>query len=312
MSVRRARGRGIARAVVSLAFVACATGTRPAAPPPAAQNPSPMVEHSRAHDRITPRDRAGSRDTLTGILPRPVHLFIPAGARASRAPRLLIHFLGPAFIPIEAAARVDSSMVVASVNLSAGSGAYEQPFRNISTWHTLLGAIDSTIQKQSAGNATRGKVYLTAFSAGNGAVRAILADSASAAAIAGVVILDGIHTSYEPTRRVLAEGGALDATNLQSLLRYARRAIRGEVRMLITHSEIFPGTFASTTETANWLVHQLGLARTRMLAWGPLGMQQISGASQGTFSLLSFAGNSAPDHIDHLHALPWFLESMLR
>ena len=310
--MRIVRGSTVARAIALVASAACTSSPRVSPPPPAFQNPSPMVERSRAHDRLTPRERPGRTDTLTGILPRPVHLFVPAGVHAARAPRLLVHFLGPAFIAVEAAARADSTMVVATVNLTAGSSAYEQPFRDITTWHRLLEAVDSTLYTQTTGSASRGRVYLSAFSAGNGAVRAILADSASAAGIAGVVILDGIHTGYEPARRVLAEGGTLDPTNLQSLLRYARRATRGEVRMLITHSEIFPGTFASTTETANWLIDQVGLARTRTLEWGPLGMQQISRASSGALSVLSFAGNSAPDHVDHLHALPWFLETMLR
>jgi hypothetical protein len=35
-------------------------------------------------------------------------------------------------------------------------------------------------------------------------------------------------------------------------------------------------------------------------------MQQLSEAKNGQFRLLGFAGNSAPDHVDHLHALPEF------
>jgi hypothetical protein len=36
-------------------------------------------------------------------------------------------------------------------------------------------------------------------------------------------------------------------------------------------------------------------------------MQQLSEARSGRFALLGFAGNSAPDHIDHLHGMPEFL-----
>jgi hypothetical protein len=86
----------------------------------------------------------------------------------------------------------------------------------------------------------------------------------------------------------------------------------GKKRFLITHSEIFPGTFASTTETADWLLDELRLARTAVLKWGPRGMQQLSEASSGGFELLGFAGNSAPDHVDHFHALPEMLARLLR
>jgi hypothetical protein len=122
-----------------------------------------------------------------------------------------------------------------------------------------------------------------------------------------VILLDGLHTSYIPERLVLSEGGVLDSAKLVPFLNYARRAAKGDARMLITHSEIFPGTFASTTETTDWLIARLGLARSPVLAWGPGGMQQISEVRLGRLSILGFAGNTGPDHIDHLHGLGGFL-----
>jgi hypothetical protein len=88
---------------------------------------------------------------------------------------------------------------------------------------------------------------------------------------------------------------------------FARAAIRGEKRFVVTHSEIFPGTFASTTETADWLLRALDLRRTPVIRWGPRGMQQLSEVHAGGFELLGFAGNSGPDHVDQLHAMPEFL-----
>jgi hypothetical protein len=81
---------------------------------------------------------------------------------------------------------------------------------------------------------------------------------------------------------------------------------------LITHSEIFPGTFVSTTEATDYLLNALGLKREPVLKWGPLGMQQLSETKRGRFAVLGFAGNAAPDHIDHLHALQWFLAALLQ
>ena len=88
--------------------------------------------------------------------------------------------------------------------------------------------------------------------------------------------------------------------------------MRGEKRFVVTHSEIFPGTFASTTETADWMLAALALRRTPVLTWGPRGMQQTSEVRADGFALLGFAGNSAPDHVDHLHALPELLAGLLR
>jgi hypothetical protein len=73
--------------------------------------------------------------------------------------------------------------------------------------------------------------------------------------------------------------------------------------MILTHSEIFPGTYASTTETAEYLLRGAGLRRRPVLRWGPMGMQQLSEARGGKLLVLGYAGNSGPDHVDQLHAL---------
>jgi hypothetical protein len=52
----------------------------------------------------------------------------------------------------------------------------------------------------------------------------------------------------------------------------------------------------------------LGLKLKAVLKWGPGGMQQLSEARAGRFQLLGYAGNSAPDHVDQLQALPDFLK----
>src|SRR5438034_1187648 len=99
---------------------------------------------------------------------------------------------------------------------------------------------------------------------------------------------------------VVASGGSVHTTQLVAFAGFGRAAVGAEKRFVVTHSEIFPGTFASTTETADWLLRSLGLRRTPVLRWGPRGMQQLSEVRAGRFELLGFAGNSGPDHIDHL------------
>ena len=106
-------------------------------------------------------------------------------------------------------------------------------------------------------------------------------------------------------------GGTLDTTNLRAFAEFARAAIRSEKRFLVTHSEICPGTFGSTTETADWLHRSLGLRRTPVLRWGPRGMQQLSEVRAGRFALFGFAGNAAPDHVDQYHSMSEFLARVL-
>ena len=164
-----------------------------------------------------------------------------------------------------------------------------------------------------SGRSTRiGRLTLVGFSAGHGAVRAILREPRHFARIDDILLLDGMHTSYVPEGTVLANGGTIDTTNLVAFASFARAAMRGEKRFLVTHSEIFPGTFASTTETADWLLRAVGLRRTPVLRWGPRGMQQLSEVRSGKFEVLGFAGNSAPDHVDQFQSMPELLSQLLR
>ena len=128
-------------------------------------------------------------------------------------------------------------------------------------------------------------------------VAAILATSLSAPAQVAPPA-----AAQNPFRRVTLVGFSAGS--------FAQAAVRGDKRFVITHSEIFPGTFASTTETADYLLNALGLKRTPVLEWGPRGMQQLVEVHSGRFELLSFAGNTAPDHVDHLQGMPEFLERL--
>lgn len=300
--------------LLSATLLLCACATAPvAAPtivPPAAQNPSPMVESARAHERLVQRDLGGTRRTFSGPLGKPVEVWIPAGASAPNL-GLVIHFMGAAWLPEQAVARQPNT-VAAVVNLGAGSGIYDRSFSDPAAFDSLLAGI-SRETSASLGTTPRfQRVTLSAFSAGHGAVRAILRDSSHYARVNAILLLDGMHTSYVPDGVPMEKGSTLDARNLEAFARFAQAAMRGEKRFLVSHSEIFPGTFASTTETADWLLHALGLHRTPVLQWGPRGMQQLSEVHSGNFALLGFAGNSAPDHIDQFHAMPELLERLLR
>ncbi|MEQ9287353.1 MAG: hypothetical protein RIG77_10620 [Cyclobacteriaceae bacterium] len=63
----------------------------------------------------------------------------------------------------------------------------------------------------------------------------------------------------------------------------------------------------STTECADYLIRELGLKRNPVLRQGPNGMQQVGETTQGRLHILAFAGNTAPDHVDHLHGLSFFI-----
>ncbi len=280
-------------------------------PPAASQNPSPMVEATRAHERLSPATIGGTARSVAGPASKPIELWIPDQARATSAIDVVVHFHGAAWLPQQAVSRLAAPTVAAVVNLGAGSGGYHRAFADPAAFDSLLGGVAREVSAAIGKPARIGRVTLVGFSAGHGAIRAILLDRRHFARVDAVLLLDGMHTSYVPDGNVLDKGGALDTTNLTAFAEFARAAMRGEKRFIVTHSEIFPGTFASTTETADWLLRALALKRTPVLRWGPRGMQQLSEVRAGRFELLGFAGNSAPDHVDHLHAIPEFLARAL-
>jgi hypothetical protein len=270
-----------------------------------------MVEHTRAHERIEPRELSGVRRSFAGPLGKPVEVFIPEGTKHVDALNLVVYFHGSPFVPEYSVSELGHDHIVAVVNLAPGSGVYDRNFDDPAVYDSLLAHIESEASAALHRPAAFRSVTLVGFSAGHGAIRAILRDTRHFARVDAVLLLDGLHTGYLPDRTVLAEGGKLDEKPLESFVAFARAAIGGEKRFLITHSEIFPGTFASTTETTDYLVETLGLTRKPVLRWGPHGMQQLSEAHKGRLAILGFAGNSAPDHIDQLQGMPTFLRMLL-
>jgi len=265
----------------------------------ARQNPSPMVEHIREHRRLTERPPSGDRWDL-----RRGRLFVPAALNRKKPATLVIHFHGAPWIAEQAAARRRQTAAVA-VHIGAGSAVYSREFEDKSLFAALL-------DEAAARSGVRfNRVLLTSYSAGYGAIRKILEDPANWARIDGVLTADSIHAGYATGSPGPLES-SLTADNLAAFTAFARQAVAGRKRMLVTHSEIFPGTFASTTETADFLLKQLGLRRKPVLRWGPMGMQQLAETRRGRFAVLAYAGNSAPDHVDHLHSLPELLALLER
>lgn len=270
-----------------------------------------MVETTRAHERLAPGALGGTTRSFSGPAARPVELWISERALATGTFDLVVHFHGAAWLPHQAVSRLGAASVAAAVNLGAGSGGYHRAFAEPAAFDSLMTAVMREVSTAGGNGARVGRVTLVGFSAGHGAIRAILRDRRHFATVDAVLLLDGMHTSYVPDGTVLDKGGTLDTTNLTAFRDFARAAISGEKRFVVTHSEIFPGTFASTTETADWLLRALSLRRTPVLRWGPRGLQQLSEVRAGGFEVLGFAGNSAPDHVDHLHAMPELLKSVL-
>jgi hypothetical protein len=225
-------------------------------------------------------------------------LFIPANLKLKSPTPVLFFFHSPDSVPDIAAAK--NKMVAVNIRIGVGSSAYTKPFTDPELFGKLLQEAE-----QKAGVRLR-PITLAGWSAGCGAIRQIMSTPQYYDEIANIVAIDGIHTSYVNGTPGPLES-EIDPAPLQIFIKLARDAMAGKKHVLFTHTEIFPGTFASTTETAAYILKQLGLQAKPVVKWGPMGTQELSEMRSGKFLMIGFAGNSAPDHVDQLQSFPTFL-----
>jgi hypothetical protein len=264
-----------------------------------AQNPSPMVEHTREHPRLTKSTPPGRHmDLGLGTL------FVPEKVTNTRGVKLLFFFHGGDWLPEVAVAR-RRNMAVISVQAGAGSSTYANLFADPQRFPKLVA------DAESKSGLKFNEIDLGGWSAGCAALRQILKDHASYERVSRVLCIDGIHTGYTNDKPG-PEESQIDADNLQIWLQLGRDAIAGKKRLIITHSEIFPGTFASTTETADYLLREWGLKPHPIVRWGPMKTQILSEVKSRRLLVIGLAGNSAPDHVDELHSLPEYLRWLTR
>lgn len=249
-----------------------------------AQNPSPMSEQTRPHTRVERKSPHGRR----------VGRALLVGHPGPHSP-VILHFHGDSWLPEQAVASVYPDATVIGIQAGSGSDVYRAAVDTPDAFQALLAEAGAVAGKRP--------VILTSFSAGYGAVRAILRHSYDR--VNAVLLMDSMHSGF-------ASPGEPDPADLDVFLQFAKDAVAGRKRMIVTHSEVFPGTFASTTQTADWLLAGLHVRRVPVLRWGPVGMQQLSEARRGRFLLMGFAGNSAPDHVDHLHGMATWLRGLRR
>ena len=91
------------------------------------QNPSPMVEHTRAHPRLKQETPAGRREKLElGTL------FLPSGLKTTGAIPVLFFFHGGTWLPEVAGAR--DKVAVVSIQAGSGSATYAKLFQDSARW----------------------------------------------------------------------------------------------------------------------------------------------------------------------------------
>lgn len=266
------------------------------------QNPSPSTETTRPHPRIAQTEVSGRRIDLTSI--KGARLFVTSSFRSARASPLIIHFHGAPWLIEHHIAKSKPNAALITVQLGSGSRVYGEPFIRESAFLELI----KEAERKIGLNKGWASITLSGFSAGYGAIRAIMRHNSNYLLVNNVLLLDGLHASYVPESVPFVKGGVIKEDDLDVYETLAKDAANGKKHFVITHSEIFPGTFVSTTEASDHLLKKVDLKRKPVLKTGPLGMQQLSYVKKGSLHIIGYAGNAGIDHGDHLYAMPAWLK----
>src|SRR5690606_37260642 len=109
-----------------------------------------------------------------------------------------------------------------------------------------------------------------------------------------VILLDGLHSGPASSDRA--------KRTLEPFVDFAEMAATGDKLMFVSHSSIVPPGYASTTETAAYLVWQMGgePASVDTQDDDPMGLQRIREFDRGNFHVRGYAGNGPLDHCAHV------------
>lgn len=225
-------------------------------------------------------------------------LFIPRDYRPQNdVVDVVLHLHGAASVIEPALVEAKWNAVLIEFNRKGLSRVYAEPFSDKALFPRLLdGALEQIKQKKLSKNPRIGKVILSSFSAGFGGVRELLKVPEHFARIDAIVMADSLYCGYtgDPAKK------QVDPKLMEGFERFARESAAGRKRLLLTHSAQVPEGYASTTETADFLIGRLdGTPRATRVAWDP-DWNQTREFSSGGMLVLGFEGTDAAAHMKHL------------
>ncbi len=235
---------------------------------------------------------------------------------------LLFDFHGSPNLVRENAQLAGLNCVVISVKYNGLSSVYREPFsHNRQLFATILDESLAILRTQpDFGEQTEwGTMAVSSFSAGFGAVRELLKTPAYFDRIDGIFMVDSLYCGYVGDGTDEVQDGVVHPGLMQDFLRYAKASVDGKKTMIITHCmEPTPG-YASTRETADYLLLQLDLkaepidvvvnvSAARQESPGVLRLYRK--ASRNRFSLYGSTGLGATDHVEHLRRMAHWLPQL--
>ena len=189
--------------------------------------------------------------------------------------------------------------VLVHLSLPGLSKVYADYFTDPEAFRQLLRATEAVLRRRTQSNGL-GRVTVSAFSAGFGGVRELLRQPEALERIDVLVMADSIYCGYAGD----IAARQVDEELMAGFARFAQLAGKGEKTFLVSHSRQVPIGYASTTETADYLIARLeGERRPAARSRWPGGLVLRTEFSAGRFQVLGFDGDGADDHMRHLREI---------
>lgn len=207
---------------------------------------------------------------------------------------VVIHFHGHEPVRKEFVKTAKGAVLV-GVDLGIGSGAYQAPFSNPSTFTNLLASVEAAVARHAGRPSAKiRKLALSSWSAGYGAIEQILRQPAGKK-VDALILLDSVHAGYTDEA-----AHTLKTEQLTPFVAFARRAAKKQAFMFLSHSSIIPPGYASTTEVADYIVRQLGGKPKKANRHDVLGLDMFERYDKGNFHMRGYTGDDKPDHCAHI------------
>jgi hypothetical protein len=251
-----------------------------------------------------PAEPKGQRIALTDG-----RLFVPDGFQPGpEGIDLTLHLHGSASVAEKNFVAARRPGVLVTVVLPGLSSVYTERFKDPKGFQRILDEARSQLEKLGVDKPRWRRVTVSSFSAGYGGIREMLKDPAAYARIDALVLADSLYAGYVGSgaeRRVNSE-------QMDGFARFARAAVAGDKWFILSHCQLKPDGYASTADTADFLLTAVGGKREVVEeTWaGSLKLQSRFRAKQ--FEVYGFAGDAGPDHMRHLHNLAAFWQRLPR
>lgn len=268
---------------------------------PADDAPRPAAAHKKPrrggiNPCMTPDPGFGIYDRWNGSGMSIGQVLLPHQGGISKSGQfdVVIHFHGHEPIRKEFV-KTAKGIVLVGIDLGIGSGAYQAAFSSPATFTNLLASVEAAVAHHAGRKSAHiRKLALSSWSAGYGAIEQILRQPA-AKKVDAVILLDSLHAGYadEQTHTLKTE-------QVAPFLAFAKRAAAKQTFMFMSHSSIIPPGYASTTETAGYVVGRLGGRPRKANRQDVLGLDMFERYDKGNFHMRGYTGDDKPDHCAHI------------